>query len=627
MSNNCIIIFRKEDESRVTEEILPLFNTNHPNLVSFEDIDENSLEDGSKYVLFLNEKDISIFVPLAAEHNIRIGILPHPDVGSVSKALAISDDLETCVKDILNPENEHSVDLFLCNNIPIFQSMIIGSVFTVDQDRRDNFILQASGIIKKLWRLRTVKHWPFEIIVGDEKQYETSALGIISVEYSQASILTRKLIQDTSTNDGKFHTLILSPENVFQVLKYLLNNMAFWKSKNQSLPGFISYIKCEGMVIKNNNNAEISIDGNIYKFDQLEIKIIPEALHLLQASVIDKKPESEGSSDSFRTQHMPQGEKRKELINHVMPWLPKATTEDFKELFQVLRQNAQNSNAYLVMMGLSTVIATFGLFANSTPVIIGAMILAPLMGPLVSFSMGMIRYDVNMLKDSTKTIIIGTILSILLAALVSSIIPIRLITSEMSDRMTPNLLDLGIAVASGIAAAYAHAKEEIAKTLAGVAIAVALIPPLAVAGVGIGWMDWAIFSGAVLLYMTNLVGIILFGGLSFIFLGYSPFSRARKALLQSFFILVILAIPLGFSYFGIVKEAKVTRALEGKQINSSILRNVKVRRESPLVVSLSLLSDHLLTENEIKKIKMNIDSILDEKVTLEVDQGMRITIE
>lgn len=146
------------------------------------------------------------------------------------------------------------------------------------------------------------------------------------------------------------------------------------------------------------------------------------------------------------------------------------------------------------MMILSTLITAFGLYADSAPVIIGAMILAPLISPIVSFSMGLIRYDSNLLKVSFKTILIGTFASLLFASFVSIIIPLKVVTSEISARLTPTLLDLGIAVASGVAAAFAHAKEGIAKSLAGVAIAVALVPPLVVAGVGIGWMDWDVFQ-------------------------------------------------------------------------------------------------------------------------------------
>src|SRR5690606_33888824 len=154
---------------------------------------------------------------------------------------------------------------------------------------------------------------------------------------------------------------------------------------------------------------------------------------------------------------------------------------------------------------------------------------------------------------------------------------------------SPTLLDMGIAVSSGIAAAYAHSKESIAKSIAGVAIAVALVPPLPVAGIGIGWWDWEVFSGAILLYATNLAGIILFAGLTFLVLGFAPFKRAKMGLVYTFIIVILVAVPLSLSFNRIMQEASITRSLEGTTIDNVVLRDVKIRFGSQLVVSLRLV--------------------------------------
>src|SRR5690606_14811829 len=134
---------------------------------------------------------------------------------------------------------------------------------------------------------------------------------------------------------------------------------------------------------------------------------------------------------------------------------PRANAEQFEDLFKVLRVNSKLSTPFMVMMVLSTLIATFGLFANSSPVIIGAMILAPIISPIVSFSMGMVRYDVSMLKKGFVTITSGTLMSLAFAAGVTLLIPLKIVTFEIEARLSPTLLDMGIAVTSGIAAAYA----------------------------------------------------------------------------------------------------------------------------------------------------------------------------
>ena len=136
--------------------------------------------------------------------------------------------------------------------------------------------------------------------------------------------------------------------------------------------------------------------------------------------------------------------------------------------------------------------AAVGLFLDSAAVIIGAMLLAPLMTPIVSLAMGVLRGDHSLQKNSAIKIIVGVVIALLASACFSLLFPHKPVTSEMLARINPTLLDLAVAVLSGIAAAYAKSYREIIQNLAGVAIAVALVPPLAVAGIGIGNLDLSI---------------------------------------------------------------------------------------------------------------------------------------
>jgi uncharacterized hydrophobic protein (TIGR00271 family) len=198
-------------------------------------------------------------------------------------------------------------------------------------------------------------------------------------------------------------------------------------------------------------------------------------------------------------------------------------------------------------------IATFGLFINSSSVIIGAMLLAPLMQPIVSLSMGVLRQDSSMQTNAIKTIAIGVAAVLGTAALISFFVPMQRLTVEMAGRLSPTILDLFVAIVSGIAAAYAKNNEKILGSLAGVAIAVALVPPIAVAGVGLGWAEWHMFSSAFLLFVTNLVGIVLAAAMTFMVLGYSPIKIAKKGLATWLLIVMLVAIPL-YNYFGQMQE-------------------------------------------------------------------------
>jgi uncharacterized hydrophobic protein (TIGR00271 family) len=382
----------------------------------------------------------------------------------------------------------------------------------------------------------------------------------------------------------------------------------------------MGYLKCSSVVFKSERGIPYSIDGLDLSDKEIRLELKKGALRLMNPGAALREAEGNQAKKSLKLQTLPGAEQRSELIKRNLPFLPKAGQEEFKEVFNVLRENARTGSSYLVMMVLSTLIASFGLYGDSSPVIIGAMILAPLMAPLVSFSMGIIRNDFQMMKISFRTIFIGTTLAMFAATFVSLLIPLKVLTPEMNSRLTPNLLDLGIAVVSGIAAAFVHAREEIAKSLAGVAIAVALIPPLAVAGIGIGWMDWDVFSGAFLLYLTNLAGIILFGGLTFWLLGFAPFKRARRNLIYTLITVLIICIPLTLAYSTIVREARISRDLEGLELEKVTLKDVRPRilSKDQVQISLRIVAEKNLSDNELKALKEDIQKRLGLRVKLEI---------
>ena len=255
----------------------------------------------------------------------------------------------------------------------------------------------------------------------------------------------------------------------------------------------------------------------------------------------------------------------------------------------------------MILLTLATIIATLGLFINSSSVIIGAMLLAPLMQPIVSLSMGILRQDSPLEISSAKTIAIGVIAVIITSALLALAIPIEHLTTEMSGRLSPTILDLFIAITSGVAAAYAKSNEKILGSLAGVAIAVALVPPIAVAGIGLGWGVWSIFSSAFLLFVTNLVGIVLAAAFTFMMLGYSPLSIAKKGIVIWLGIVAIVAIPLYSSFEHMQKRTHIQDTLahtvfvsSGKQME---LRDIRLSEHTDVpeihceVISSGVLSD------------------------------------
>ena len=248
-------------------------------------------------------------------------------------------------------------------------------------------------------------------------------------------------------------------------------------------------------------------------------------------------------------------------------------------------------------MVLSALLATLGLFLNSPSIVIGAMVLAPLMAPIISLSMGLLRSDDDLSKRSFVTFFTGMLIALSLSALMAYILPFQEITNEIAGRLHPSTLDLLVAVLSGIAGAFANARESIAKSLPGVAIAVALVPPLCVSGIGIGWLNFEVFYGAMLLFLTNLTGIILAAGLSFMIIGYAPFSRAKKGIALSAFMVAVISVPLVLSFADMQEIAAVKKQLLSQDYNiaghTQQLRNIKVRLGRPLKISADLMTTHM----------------------------------
>ena len=207
---------------------------------------------------------------------------------------------------------------------------------------------------------------------------------------------------------------------------------------------------------------------------------------------------------------------------------------------QAVEKGSVPSFGFFFMLAAAGVIATFGLLSNSAAVIIGAMIVAPLMNPIISLAFGGVEANRVLISRSLLTIIIGTIVVITMAFLVSELIGWKLAGSELIARMSPSLLDLGIAVAAGAAAAFAYTRPGVSSALAGIAIAVALVPPLCTVGIAlslgqkagtdIGFaMGTVSARGPFLLYLTNIFGIVLAASLIF-FLQY--FRRHASAFIS-----------------------------------------------------------------------------------------------
>ncbi|MGQ4648319.1 TIGR00341 family protein [Lyngbya aestuarii] len=216
---------------------------------------------------------------------------------------------------------------------------------------------------------------------------------------------------------------------------------------------------------------------------------------------------------------------------------------------------------FYFLLALSGVISTLGLLAGSAATIIGAMIIAPLIGPITGIAYSMVVANRRLLRRSSLTLFTGVLMTIATSIAIASLIDLRTLNPEITARVNPTLMDLGVAIAAGAAGAFARSRRSIADALPGVAIAVALVPPLSVIGIGIASLDLKVTTGASILFLTNLIGIIFSGGLVLLCQRYGSLERARSGLAVSVLALSLLGLPLGLSLNNLLVEENVRRSV------------------------------------------------------------------
>ncbi|MDQ2762433.1 MAG: DUF389 domain-containing protein, partial [Pseudomonadota bacterium] len=215
------------------------------------------------------------------------------------------------------------------------------------------------------------------------------------------------------------------------------------------------------------------------------------------------------------------------------------------------------SPRYAFMTMMSAGIAVLGLLLSSPAVVIGAMLISPLMNPILGFGFSLALFDFAELRRSLKALAIGASVAIAFTALIVAISPLQAPTAEIVARTRPNLFDLAVALFAALAGSFAIIRGR-GETIVGVAIATALMPPLAVVGYGIATHNLPVGAGAFALFVTNFVTIALAATAMARFYGFGHHLSRRQTWMQTLLLLLVfvaMAIPLGISLNKIGREA------------------------------------------------------------------------
>ena len=249
--------------------------------------------------------------------------------------------------------------------------------------------------------------------------------------------------------------------------------------------------------------------------------------------------------------------------------VPSLTVQEQAQVYRTMRRGSQPSTDFFVLITLASAIASLGLLLDSPAVIIGAMLVAPLMSAILGMGLSIVEGDQRFFWRALSTTLRGMFLAILTGFLVGLAVPGPSLTQEILSRANPSLLDLGVALISGAAAAYAVSRRDVPAALAGVAIAAALAPPLTTVGIGLRLQRWWIAGGALLLFLTNMVSIVAAGGLMFFLLGFRPEPHEpgrsvilRRGMRSIALLLLLVTIPLAVLTGQSLQQVHLHQAIE-----------------------------------------------------------------
>lgn len=493
------------------------------------------LPEESTVVTYLSDAALVNVVSAAADRRWHLAVMPHPKMRHMRIGFGISNHLDEAMEDFRKADKPVMVDLLRCNGIPVMNAVLIGESagLLLGIERGLGWWERMKRFVVEYRRLSGYAPASYDITTQKNKKISTAAVGIVVVEHGSNSSLSRKILEESSIQDGMLHALVLAPQSWLDMLSFFFRAIVLRSSTPSRLPNFAGHIKTTELSIISGREIPYVIDGAAGLAKEFNFAVTKDGIGIYPGRFLEFSRDVSTAKEIHRVQSLPSAEARRDLVLKPLPYLRHAATEDFKDLYLILRENARSTPSFIVLMILSVLLAVCGLYADSSPVIIGAMILAPLMAPIISLAMGISRQDEGLIVTSVKTLGRGVLLAMGCAAVVSLLLPLQSITREISARLSPNLLDLGVAI---------------------------------------------------------LVGILFAATITFSLLGFSPLAKARRGLFVSLTMVGVMSIPLGYSFLRVVDAQRTAEKIEGLKVGEIVVRDVvATRRQGRKVIRCNLV--------------------------------------
>lgn len=308
-----------------------------------------------------------------------------------------------------------------------------------------------------------------------------------------------------------------------------------------------------------------------------------------------------------------------------LSWLrPLLTESEQEQVIWLAKDTVLPTLDYFVLLIVAALLASFGLLLNSSAVVIGAMLIAPLMQPIIALGIALCTARLNLTRKAVVTIILSVLLVIGVGFGVGILIPPASPTKEMLARAYPSLLDAAVALAAGFIGAYGTARKDIPAALAGVAIAAALVPPICTVGLSMAVGEPRLAMGSALLFMANLISITMVAAGVFFWMGMRPTRlenharRRRYGFLLVGIVCMFLSIStmLNFTYQPSVERISEQR-LE-TVFEPAELVNLQIRNQDPLLVIATIRTPTDLSPETVKMAQVLLSEDLETEVKLRI---------
>ncbi|MCK5476255.1 MAG: TIGR00341 family protein [Candidatus Pacebacteria bacterium] len=302
-----------------------------------------------------------------------------------------------------------------------------------------------------------------------------------------------------------------------------------------------------------------------------------------------------------------------------------------EKVYSEIRENAKGDFDFFVLTIFSGIIITLGLVVNSSAVVIGGMLLAPLVWPILSLSIAIIKGRSRLIQDSVFTLLRSTSLIFVIALFLGFISPdYALQGSEFLSRTSPTIFELFIALAAGFIGAFVIAYPKIGAAIAGVVIAAAIVPPIAVMGISIAHGNLGMAGGAFILFMSNLIAVTFSSSILFLVARFKgPSSekgqeRRKNNIRWTLVLLFVMTIPLFLITGKVVKEnnqQNIVREVAKVIIPDSNITNVKISEKNNIsTINITIQYSGDLTERQINELKdilsVRMDKIVVPRITV-----------